>query len=198
MSIPIVLASGSGARRQLLENAGVTFRVVKPTVDERTVEAPLLAGGATPAEIAIALAAAKAVAVSRAHPGALVIGGDQTLDLAGSLGTKPADLAAAREQLARLSGRSHALHSAVAVARDGAVAWRHQDTATLTMRPLTATAIDAYLARLGPEVLHSVGVYQIEGEGIRLFEAIAGDYFTILGLPLLPLLAYLRAEGAIE
>ena len=128
---------------------------------------------------------------------ALVIGADQTLDVDGNRWTKPATVAEAREQLARLSGHAHQLHSAVAVARDGAVAWRHRDSAQLTMRPLSATMIDAYLAEVGDAALASVGAYQIEGPGIRLFDRIDGDYFTILGLPLLPLLAYLRGEGAI-
>jgi septum formation protein len=194
----IVLASGSPARRTLLANAGIAFAVEPSTVDERAVEAPLIARGASPAEIASALAEAKAVEVSRRIPQALVIGADQTLDCDGHRGTKSESLAEARTQLQRLAGRSHQLHSAVAVARDGAVAWRLRDSATLTMRPLSAAEIDAYLARVGETVLKSVGVYQLEGEGIRLFERIEGDYFTILGLPLLPLLAYLRGEGAIE
>jgi septum formation protein len=194
----LVLASGSGARRTLLANAGLAFDVVPSTVDERAVEAPLIAGGATPAEIASALAEAKAIEVSTRRHGALVIGADQTLDCDGHRGTKSETLAEARLHLARLAGRSHQLHSAVAVARDGALLWQHRDSATLTMRPLTAVAIDAYLTRVGPDVLKSVGVYQLEGEGIRLFETIEGSYFTILGLPLLPLLAYLRHEGAIE
>ncbi len=194
----IVLASGSGARRTLLANAGVAFDVVPSALDERGVETPLLAKGATPAEIATALAEAKAIDVSNRESGALVIGADQTLDCDGHRGTKSETTTEARAQLTRLAGRSHQLHSAVAVARDGAVRWSHLDSAMLTMRPLTAEQIDAYLGRVGADVLKSVGVYQLEGEGIRLFETITGDYFTILGLPLLPLLAYLRGEGAIE
>jgi septum formation protein len=197
----LVLASGSSARRTLLENAGLAFDVVPSSVDERAVEAPLVASGATPAEIAAALAVAKAEEVSRRladTPDALVIGADQTLDCDGHRGTKSATLAAARTELARLAGRSHRLHSAVAVAQGGVVFWRHLDTATLTMRPLSPEYIEAYLGRVGAAVLNSVGVYQLEGEGIRLFERIQGDYFTILGLPLLPLLACLRNAGAIE
>ena len=194
---PIVLASGSPARRALLANAGLAFTVVPSTLDERVVEAPLIAGGAAPAEIATALADAKAAKVSRQRPDALVIGADQTLDCDGHRGTKSETMAEARAQLQRLAGRAHRLHSAVAVARGGAVAWRHLDSATLIMRPLAAAEIDAYLGRVGEDILKSVGVYQLEGEGIRLFERIEGDYFTILGLPLLPLLAYLRSQGAI-
>lgn len=194
----IVLASGSSARRTLLANAGLSFDVVPSTVDERAVEAPLIEAGKSPAAIASALAEAKAIDVSRRAPGALVIGADQTLDRDGHRGTKSETKAEARAQLARLAGRSHQLHSAVAVARDGKTLWQHRDTATLTMRALTPAAIDAYLARVDDSVLKSVGVYQLEGEGIRLFEKIEGEYFTILGLPLLPLLAYLRAEGVLE
>jgi septum formation protein len=194
----IVLASGSGARRMLLANAGVPLVVDPADLDERAVEAPLVAAGGSPAAIALALAEAKAEAVSRRHSGALVIGADQTMDAGGHRGTKSATLDEARAQLTRLAGRKHQLHSAVAVARDGNVAWHHVDTATLTMRPLSPQFIDAYLARQGDAALKSVGVYQLEGEGIRLFDSIEGDYFTILGLPLLPLLAYLRSVGAIE
>ena len=193
----LVLASGSGARRTLLANAGLAFDVRPSSLDERAVEAPLVAGGASPASLAEALAAAKAIDVSRQEPGALVIGADQTLDCDGHRGTKSESLAGARAQLMRLAGREHRLHSAVAVARDGALRWRHLASATLAMRPLTPQEVDAYLARVGEDVLKSVGVYQLEGEGVRLFERIEGDYFTILGLPLLPLLAYLRGEGAI-
>ena len=194
----IVLASGSLARRTLLANAGLVFDVEPAALDERATEAPLVARGAAPADIATALAGAKAAEVSRRLPGAHVIGADQTLDCDGHRGTKSANLAEARAQLQRLAGRAHRLHSAVAVARGGVVRWRHVESATLTMRPLTPAEIDDYLGQVGETALGSVGVYQLEGAGIRLFERIEGDYFTILGLPLLPLLAYLRSEGAIE
>lgn len=194
----LVLASGSPARRTLLANAGLAFDIEPASLDERRLEAPLIARGATPADIAVALAEAKAADVSDRLPDALVIGADQTLDCDGHRGTKSETLADAKNQLQRLAGRSHSLHSAVAVALGGAVRWRHLASATLTMRPLTAAEIDHYLRRVGDNVLKSVGVYQLEGEGIRLFERIEGDYFTILGLPLLPLLAYLRSQGAIE
>jgi septum formation protein len=194
---PILLASQSAARIALLDSAGIAFTAVPSSVDERAVEAPLLAGGAAPDAIALALAEAKALAVSRTHPGALVIGADQTLNLDGNRWTKPATIAIAREQLARLSGRTHRLHSGVAVARAGIVRWGHVESVSLTMRPLTASAIDAYLAAAGGAALESVGTYQIEGLGIRLFERVDGDTPTILGLPLLPLLAYLREEGAL-
>ena len=193
----VILASTSAARRALLAAAGVPFIVQPAAIDERAIEAPLIVSGSAPAEIAAALAEAKALAASRADDGAMVIGADQTLDLDGERWTKPATIAEAREQLARLSGREHRLQTAVAVARRGAVVWRHRDSARLTMRALSATAIDAYLAEVGERALQSVGGYQIEGPGIRLFERIDGNYFTILGLPLLPLLAYLRSEGEI-
>jgi septum formation protein len=182
----------------MLKAAGVAFEAVPSSVDERAAEAPLIAREASPAEVASALAEAKAIDVSARSQGALVIGADQTLDLDGARWTKPGTTAMAREQLARLSGRAHRLHSAVAVARDGAVTWRHVATATLTVRPLTASVIDAYLAAAGDAVLGSVGAYQLEGLGARLFDRIDGDYFTILGLPLLPLLARLREEGVLK
>jgi septum formation protein len=196
-STPIVLASRSAARIALLSGSGVPFTVAPSSVDERGVEAPLLARGASPAAIATALAEAKAVDVSKRDPAALVIGADQTLDLDGDRWTKPTSIDVARLQIARLSGRTHQLHSGVAIARGGNVTWRHISSASLTMRTLTGAAIDAYLAAAGESVTGSVGAYQLEGAGVRLFERIEGDYFTILGLPLLPLLARLREEGVL-
>ena len=193
----LVLASQSATRMRLLKAAGIAFTAVAPSVDERAMEAPLVLRGASPTEIAVALADAKAIDVSESEKDALVIGADQTLDCDGERWTKPPSLAVAHQQLARLSGRTHRLHSAVAVARNGRVAWRYHDSASLTMRPLSAAAIDAYLGEVGDAARTSVGAYQVEGPGIRLFERIDGDYFTILGLPLLPLLLYLRGEGAI-
>ena len=193
----IVLASHSSARGALLTNAGISFTATPSSIDERAVETPLIAGGASPADIASALAEAKAVDVSGRMLGTFVIGADQTLDLDGVHWTKPVSMGQAREQLARLSGRPHELHSAVAVARDRVVVWHHRASARLTMRALSATMIDAYLSEAGEAALSSVGAYQIEGPGVRLFERIDGDYFTILGLPLLPLLMYLRGEGVI-
>jgi septum formation protein len=194
----LILASGSPARRTLLANAGVPFDVVPAGLDERAAEAPLLEAGASPADLALALAMAKAVAVSDLHPEALVIGADQTLDLDGERLTKPEDMEVARRQLLRLSGRTHALHSAVAVARGGEIVWDETETARLTMRRLEPAGIGRYLAEIGAPALSSVGAYQLEGRGVRLFEKIDGDYFAILGLPLLPLLAFLRREGLVE
>jgi len=193
----LILASGSATRATLLKNAGVTFATEPSRVDERGLEAPLLANGRGPDEIAVALAEAKAIDVSGREPDALVIGADQTLDLAGERFTKPANNAEAREQLSRLSGKTHRLHSAVTVAENGKVLWRHLDSASLTMRALEPAAIDAYLAAAGDRVTESAGGYQVEGQGIRLFEKIAGDHFTILGLPLIPLLDYLRTRGVL-
>ncbi|HVY19130.1 MAG TPA: Maf family protein [Bauldia sp.] len=196
-STSIVLASRSAARIALLSGAGVVFTAAPSSVDERAVEAPLIAGGASPAEVAAALADAKAIDVSARMPSAVVIGADQTLELDGERWTKPATIAVAREQIARLSGHTHQLHSAVAIARAGEITWRHVASAALTMRPLTAAAIDAYLAAAGDAITGSVGAYQLEGAGVHLFERIEGDYFTILGLPLLPVLARLREEGVL-
>ena len=193
----LVLASQSATRMRLLKAAGIAFTAVAPSVDERAIEAPLVLRGASPAEIAVALADAKAIDVSESEKDALVIGADQTLDCDGERWTKPPSLAVAHQQLARLCGRTHRLHTAVAVARNGRVSWRYRDSASLTMRTLSAAAIDAYLGEVGDAARTSVGAYQVEGPGIRLFERIDGDYFTILGLPLLPLLLYLRGEGAI-
>ena len=194
----LVLASASATRRRLLAEAGIDAEARPAPIDERSLEAPLLAVGATPRDIAVALAAAKALATSEATPDALVIGADQTLDLDGERMTKPADINAARRQLLRLSGRSHQLHSAVACARGGQILWEHVESPTLTMRKLTPDDIAQYLAAVGEDALSSVGAYQLEGRGIRLFERVDGDFFAILGLPLLPLLAFLRTEKVVE
>ena len=195
--VPIVLASASPTRIALLRNAGIEFTAVAAQIDERAIEAALAASARPPAEIAAALAEAKALSVAASRAGALVIGADQVLSADGRAWHKPSSIGEARDQLIALSGRTHELHSAIAVAREGTIGWRHSETVRLTMRPLTAGFIDDYLSRVGREALRSVGSYQIEGPGIQLFERIAGDYFAILGLPLLPLLAYLRNAGAI-
>jgi septum formation protein len=194
----LILASASDTRRRLLEEAGIPVQAVPADIDERAAEAPLLESGATPEDIATALALVKAASVSERFPGALVVGADQTLDLDGERLTKPADMEAARRQLLALSGRTHRLHSAVACARDGGIVWQHTETAQLTMRSFLPEAVGRYLAVAGEKALSSVGAYQIEGPGIRLFKRIEGDTFAILGLPLLPLLDVLRAEGEID
>ncbi len=195
----VILASGSAARRAMLQAAGVVFDVMPATIDEEHLRQALVADNADigPVEIAAELAAAKAAAVSQQKPQALVIGSDQVLDIEGDLLTKPGDAAGVRASLERLSGRTHALHSAVALAQNGILLWSNSDTARLTMRPLTAAAIERYVDAAGDGVHQCVGAYQIEGLGIQLFDRIEGDYFTILGMPLLPLLAQLRTRGAI-
>ena len=194
----LILASGSAIRRTLLSNAGLEFEVIPASIDERAAEEPLLRSGASPEDIATGLAMAKAASVSEDHLRALVIGADQVLECDGERFSKPADMEAARRQLLRLSGRTHELHSAAAAARGGEIVWRHTRTARLTMRRLEPAAVGRYLARAGEDALSSVGAYQVEGLGIQLFDRIQGDYFTILGLPLLPLLAFLRTQGVLE
>lgn len=192
---PLVLASGSTARRALLEAAAVPLIVVPALIDEREVEGPLRSAGAMPADIAAHLAAAKAMAVSGAHPDDLVLGADQTLALGSRLFTKPADQAEARSSLEVLSGRTHTLHSAWAVARDGRILASGVEDARLTMRPLGPAFLDWYMEQEGTLLLASVGAYRLEGPGVQLFERIEGDQSTILGLPLLPVLAALRQLG---
>ena len=195
----IILASQSRSRKQMLEAAGLTFRAIASTVDEpklrRTIEG---SGGDTgPEAVARVLAAAKAEEVSRAHPQALVIGADQVLALGRRILEKPADIEAARRQLLELRGRMHDLVSAVVIAEAGRSVWSHAETATMTMRLFTPPFLDGYLARVGEDVCQSVGAYQLEGLGAQLFERIEGDYFTILGLPLIALLGEMRAREVI-
>jgi septum formation protein len=196
----LLLASASPFRRKLLEAAGVRFRVVPANVDEAGLKRDLAAAGSPvqPAAVAEALAAAKAGAVSRASPEALVIGADQVLALDSELFDKPGDLAAARAQLQRLRGKTHRLFSAVALAERDEVVWSNVEQATLTMRDFSEAFLDGYLARAGSRLTGIVGCYEIEGPGVQLFERIEGDHFTIVGLPLFPLLAELRARGAID
>lgn len=190
---PLLLASTSATRRLLLESAALPVETTSPDVDERALEAA--SGGLAPVALAETLARAKAEAVACRHPGRVVIGADQVLALDGTVFHKPADAQATREHLARLAGRTHALHSAVALVRDGATEV-FVETARMTMRPLGPEAIEAYIACAGEaRVRASVGGYQLEGPGIHLFAAVEGDHSTVLGLPLLPLLARLRAAG---
>lgn len=198
MTEKLILASGSPFRKTLLENAGVDVEAIPAHLDERALEAPLAESGASPEEVALVLAEAKAVAVSEAHPGRHVLGCDQTLSLGDEVLHKPADMEAARRRLLKLSGKTHQLNSAVVLVRDGETLWRHVGIASLTMRDLDPGYIGRHLAGVGTKALSSVGAYQIEGEGIQLFEKVEGDHFTIVGLPLLPLLAELRELGAID
>ena len=194
----LILASQSPFRRMLMENAGLAFRAQAAEIDERAAEAALAERKPTPQEVAVALAIEKARDVAKRNPGALVIGSDQTLSLEGRVFHKPADMTEAKGHLTAMSGRTHSLNCGVALLRDGETLWSHISIAHMTMRPLSEAFIDRHLARVGMRVLASVGAYQLEGEGVQLFERIDGDYFTILGLPLLPLLAKLRDLGAID
>lgn len=192
----LILASGSSARRAMLAAAGVSFEVMAADVDE-----PALREGftqqhpnATAINIAEMLSAAKALSVSLANPKPLVIGSDQVLEIENELLSKPGDAAGVRATLQKLSGKTHALHAAVTLAQGGRLLWTASDTARLTMRQLSPAFIDDYTARAGSSVQACVGAYQIEGLGIQLFDKIDGNHFTILGMPLLPLLAQLRAK----
>ncbi len=198
MAEKFILASASPFRKALLANAGIDVEAVPAQVDERALEAPLKDSGTSPEDVALILAEAKALDVSERRPGALVLGCDQTLSLGDEIFHKPADMEGARRHLLALSGRTHQLNSAVVLARDGQVLWRHVGVASLTMRKLDPAFIGRHLARVGDKALQSVGAYQIEGEGIQLFDRIEGDHFTIVGLPLLALLAELRKLGALD
>lgn len=194
----IVLASGSEIRRQLLENAGLTIRVVKAMVDEETITQSLLAEGAKARDIADALAEFKAEKIARKEPDALVIGADQVLDLQGTLLTKPESPDHAVAQLMQLSGKTHQLLSAAVIYGEGKPLWRHVGIARLTARSLSNRYVEDYVARNWDSIRHSVGGYKLEEEGVRLFSQIHGDYFTVLGLPLLELLGYLTLRGEID
>ncbi len=196
-ALPLVLASASVIRRELLDAAGLSHVAEAADVDEGEVKRRLRSQGAAVDAVAEALATLKAQHVAKRHADALVIGAYQILDADGLWFDKPADVAAARRQLQTLRGRSHELVSAVSVVRGGAVAWRHVARARLTMRDFSDAFLDAYLQKAGPRALESVGAYQLEGLGVQLFDHIEGDYFVILGLPLLPLLDFLRRQGVI-
>lgn len=190
----LILASGSAARRRMLAAAGLSFEAIAPNVDEEAAKLSLRAAGLSPRDQADALAELKALSVSRTR-GGFIIGADQMLALEGEVLDKPRDLAEARAHLVKLRGRTHELATAAVVARDGAVIWRHVDTPRLKMRAFSDAFLEDYLARAGELALASVGAYQLEGLGAHLFERVEGDYFSVLGLPLLPLLALLRAHG---
>lgn len=192
----LVLASQSAVRAQVLKNAGLNFSTVSSGVDEDRIKAAMLAGGASPAEIASALADAKALAVSQGAE-TIVIGADQTLELEGRLFDKAESLDEARERLKTLRGKAHVLHSALTAARGGKVIWRMLESPRLTVRDFSDAWLDGYLERQGGSLLSSVGCYRLEDEGVQLFETIEGDYFAILGLPLVGLLAFLRQEGLV-
>jgi septum formation protein len=188
----LILASQSTTRKALLQQAGIAFSSVPASIDERALEASVLAAGGDGRDVALRLAESKAAAVAMAHPGAIVIGADQTLSLGPELLHKPQDRAEAAAQLDHLRGKTHRLNAAVALVRDGILLWSGVDTAELTLREFSLAERDDVLDREGDAILASVGGYRLEGPSIRLFETVTGDYFTILGLPLLPLLAALR------
>jgi nucleoside triphosphate pyrophosphatase len=192
----VVLASASRARRELLAAAGVPFTVEPTDVDEPAIRKGL-DGGTASTQIAEILACAKAQDVSRRHVDSLVIGADQVLAFGDEILTKPGDMNGARATLTKLRGNTHELHAAVALAEKGEVVWTHTATARLTMRAFSDAFLEDYLTRAGDRIGQSVGAYELEGLGVQLFERIEGDYFTILGLPLLPLLAELRAREII-
>jgi septum formation protein len=196
----LILASASAGRAAVLANAGLRFRKVPAPIDERAIEAEMMRerGDLDAGELATALAVEKAAAVSRLHPQAVVIGADHVMECEGRLFQKPADLAAARTQLRHLRGRTHSLNAGLAVAMNGEAVWRHLDRAWLTIRDFSDAFLEGYVAAEGEALLGCVGAYRIEGQGIQLFSRVAGDHFTIIGLPLLPLLGYLREIGWLQ
>lgn len=194
----LILASKSPFRAMLMKNAGLAFAQEQARVDERAIEVSLEKTGTDPQDLAIILGEAKALDVSERNLDALVIGSDQTLSLGDAVLHKAGTPEEARRRLQQLSGRTHQLNSSVVLARNGETLWRHISVARLTMRSLTPAFIGRHLAQTGQKVLGSVGCYQFEAEGLQLFEAIEGDYFTIVGMPMLPLLDQLRTMGAID
>jgi septum formation protein len=194
---PVVLASASAIRAELLIRAGLAVERDAAGIDEAEVKRSFRREGLSAARCAEALAIAKATRVGTRHPGALVIGADQLLDCGGTWFDKPRDLAEARAQLQALRGKSHELATAVVVGQNGAVLWQHVERPRLVMRDFSDQFLDEYLAALGDDLLTAVGAYQLEGRGVQLFARIEGDYFAILGLPLLPLLDFLRGHHAV-
>ncbi len=193
----LILASASASRAAILDGAGLAVERIPAAVDEAEVKNAFAAEGRSPADVALALAALKARRVAQRNPDALVIGADQMLVCDGTWFDKPVDRAAARDQLLMLRGRVHELLAAVCVVQGETVIWEHLDRARMTVRPFGEAFLDWYLDRAGDRICQSVGAYQLEGLGSHLFARIEGDYFTILGLPLLPLLDFLRGRGAL-
>jgi len=193
----IVLSSTSATRRKLLSQAGLYFKTAKPPVDETVIKAALKQAGANAAQVADNLAESKANSVGAIIPGAYVIGADQMLECDGDWFDKPGDRDGARRHLQSLRGKTHLLITAAVISFEGHIVWRHSDTAKMTMRDFSDAFLDQYLDKAGDGVSHSVGAYQLEGAGAQLFERIEGDFFSILGLPLIPLLGALREVGAL-
>lgn len=194
----IILASASEIRASLLRNAGLSVDVLPARIDEDTIRRALEAEGATPRDLADALAKMKAVKISARAPGVLVLGADQILELKGAVFSKPETPQDARDQLAALSGRTHRLLSALVALRDGAPLWRHVAEVRLSMHPLSPEFIDSYVERNWDSIRHSVGCYKLEEEGVRLFSKIEGDYFAVLGLPMIEFLNWLRVRGELS
>ena len=198
MAGSLVLASASPFRRMLLENAGIAFQAKAADIDERTIEGEVERQGSSPEEVALILAEAKARNVGEAFPDDIIIGSDQTMSLGARVYHKPRDMNEARDHLLSLSGQVHQLNSGIVLTRGNNILWKHVSSARMSVRVLRPDFIDAHLAHVGTKALFSVGAYQLEGEGIQLFDKIEGDYFTILGLPMLPLLAKLRDLRVID
>lgn len=198
MTIPIILASASATRADLLRNAGVPFEQTVARVDEQSIKEALQAEGAPPRDIADALAEAKARKIGQKHPSAMVIGCDQVLAFKGQIFSKPKSPTEARQQLDHLRDARHSLFSAAVIYHEGKPIWRQIGEAKLRMRAFTDAYLDAYVARTWDDIQHSVGGYQLESEGIRLFQSVEGDYFHVLGMPLLELIAFLTLRGVIE
>ncbi len=188
----LILASGSPFRKQLMEAAGLRFETEPARINEREIEAPLAQSGARPEEIAAALARAKARDVANHHPGAVVIGSDQVMSMDGRLFHKCTSVEMARQQLRSMRGRAHRLSSAISIVTDGEEIWKHVSVADMSFRDFSDAFLDFYMAQAGEKVLLTVGAYSYEGLGQQLFEKVEGDFFTIIGLPMLPLLAVLR------
>ncbi|MCZ7481397.1 Maf-like protein [Rhizobium rhizogenes] len=198
MKQELILASSSASRQMLMRNAGLIFSAIPADIDERALDEQLERDGASPEEVALELAKAKALAVGRLHPAALVLGCDQTMALGTRVYHKPKTMAEAEAHLLSLSGKVHRLNSAAVLVHGGKVIWQTVSSAELAVRILSAEFVSRHLQRVGDRALTSVGAYQLEGEGIQLFTSIEGDYFTILGLPLLPLLSKLREMDVID
>lgn len=193
----IVLSSSSATRRKLLAQAGLSFKTAKPPVDEAIIKADLKSSGATAEQVADQLAESKANSVAEILPGAFVIGADQMLECDGVWLDKPADRAGAKDHLMRLRGKTHQLITAAVIAYEGRIIWRRGDIAKMTMRDFSDEFLDQYIEEAGEGAVRSVGAYELEGIGAQLFDRIEGDFFSILGLPLIPLLAALREAGAL-